>query len=57
MTVEFKFESGQKVKSIIGDIGIITTASTDKNKRIFYHVLMNGGSGAWFDEDQIEAFE
>jgi hypothetical protein len=53
-TVEFKFSEKQKVKTVLGDDGVIDMAAL-QNGAVQYYVLMKEGNGAWFDEDQLEA--
>lgn len=55
MTVDFKFDIDQKVKTVLGQNGIITNASLDNTKCIQYYVLLENGNGTWLKEDQIEA--
>jgi hypothetical protein len=57
MEVKFKFFCGQKVKSGLGDIGYITTASVDRSGIKAYYIKIVNGVGQWFDEDQLEAHE
>ena len=52
-TIDFKFSPNDKVKTAIGDIGMVTSCSITSGAVKQYWVLMNNGRGAWFDEDQL----
>ncbi len=56
MEVTFKFELNQKVKTIFGDIGIITTLVFDEGEIIKYWVQRSSDS-QWMKEDQLEVSE
>ena len=56
-TVDFKFTPKDKVQTPLGETGVIDTCSIGTGggeKR--YYVLLAGGKGAWFDEDQLTLF-
>jgi hypothetical protein len=54
--VNFKFDQNQKVKTVLGDEGIIDMLGY-ANGNVRYYVLMKEGRGAWIDENQLEARE
>jgi hypothetical protein len=56
MTVEFAFEIDQKVKTPIGDLGIVTNLciNNTKQKQVF---IQTSNGGDWWREDQIKAAE
>jgi hypothetical protein len=54
-TIDFKFSPNDKVITVIGDIGVITSCSISSGQVKQYWVLMNNGRGAWFDENQLKA--
>lgn len=56
-TIDFKFSPNDKVKTAIGDIGLVTSCSISSGAVKQYWVLMNNGRGAWFDENQLTAAE
>ena len=56
INVSFKFNSGDKVTTIFGDEGVIDSCSySGPNYPFRYYVLLKGGQGSWFDENQITA--
>jgi hypothetical protein len=55
-TVEFKFAVQQKVKTVLGDEGIIDMQGFGGGN-IRYYVLFKEGKGSWFDEEQLTAVE
>ena len=54
MTVDFKFSIDDKVKTPIGDHGIVTNLMLDNTneKEVF---IQTSNSGNWWREDQVEA--
>lgn len=52
VVIEFKFGCGQKVKTVLGDVGIIQTIAKNASD-IQYFVSMKEGRGSWYLEDQI----
>lgn len=54
MKADFKFEIDQKVKTVLGDSGLIDMCAIDNTKCICYYVKMKGGQGQWLKEDQIK---
>ena len=56
MEVTFKFELNQKVKTIFGDVGIVTTAVFDEGE-IKKYWIQRSAESQWMKEDQLEATE
>jgi hypothetical protein len=55
-TVEFKYDLGTRVKTVVDDEGVIDDLSYGVCGNRYY-VLMKGGKGRWFDEDQLTPLE
>jgi|WetSurMetagenome_2_1015567.scaffolds.fasta_scaffold32993_6 hypothetical protein len=53
MQVNFKFDMDDSVITPLGDKGIIFSCLLDNSLFIQYYVLMKGGQGSYFREDQI----
>ena len=56
-TVLFKFEPGQKVKNALDEDGRIDSAALDTGGKNKYYVLVPGGQGAWWYEEELTALE
>lgn len=56
-TIEFKFPPKQRVRTVLGDEGVIDSCAFTGKMIPSYYVLVKGGNGSWFDEDQLEAVE
>ena len=55
MQVDFKFEIDQRVKTILGDEGIVSNLMIDDSGQKNAYVKLQGGKGDWFKENQIES--
>ncbi len=55
-TVDFKFANKMRVRTVVGDEGIISMMGFDNGTKRYY-VQLKGGAGQWFDEDQLEALD
>lgn len=55
--VNFKFDIGDKVKSHLGDEGVVDTVSYIKTGPNRYWVKFSGRSGDYFDEGQLTLVE
>ena len=53
--VKFEFDIDQRVRTPLGEVGIVEMLALcdTKVKKIF--VNLRGGDGSWYREDQIEA--
>lgn len=54
MNVEFKFEVGQKVKTIFEDCGVVEMAAIDDSEQKKYYIQRSRGS-QWMKESQLTA--
>ena len=52
-TIEFKFSPNQRVRTSLGDEGLIDTCAIMSGPQHRYYVILKGGTGAWLDEDQL----
>ena len=58
MNTEFKFAPNQKVITILGDKGFVSTCACDGlGKENKYWVTLQGGKGDWFYESQLTAVD
>lgn len=55
MTVTFKFEIDQKVKTVLGNTGMIFSAILDNTSQIQYYVVFKDGNSQYFKEDHLKA--
>ena len=51
-TIEYKFNLDQRVSTVLGDQGVITTLGFQGHKNQYW-IQMKDGRGAWFNEDQL----
>ncbi|MEW6115642.1 MAG: hypothetical protein AB1553_01920 [Nitrospirota bacterium] len=51
----FKFLPGDKVETIVGDLGFVETCAIEAEGRVKYYVVWKGGNGRWFYEDTLTA--
>lgn len=56
-SVEFKFEPKDRVQTSLGDEGIVDSCAFDSSPDCRYYVILKGGAGAWYDEDQLSAVD
>jgi hypothetical protein len=56
--VMFEFVPNQKVKTVLGDEGVVETCIyVGKGGPNRYNVMFKGGRSGYFDEDLLEAVE
>lgn len=56
MNIDFKFEIGQRVVTVLGDQGIVDYCCVTKCADAPYNsyfVKVKGGASDWYDEDQL----
>jgi len=54
--VEFKFDDNQRVKTALGDEGIISMLGIQNGIKKYF-VDLKGGTSNWYNEDQLTAVE
>lgn len=55
--VDFKFDIDDRVVTMLGDIGVVSSLCLDHHEELMYFVELPGGRGSWFREDQIKKEE
>ncbi len=55
MTVDFKFEPGQRVVTPFGEEGFVDSCNVGLNGNKRYYVDLKEGRGAWYAEGQLTA--
>ena len=53
--VSFKFEPKARVRTSLGDDGIVDSCSIDVGPDHRYYIIHKGGVGAWYSEEQLSS--
>ena len=51
--VSFTFEPKDRVRTALGDDGIVSLCAIDSSPDRQYYVIHKGGAGAWYPEEQL----
>jgi cell envelope opacity-associated protein A len=52
--MEFKFKIGDKVKTILDEIGIVDMCAIDNGNLECYYLKIKNGGDKWYKVDQLE---
>lgn len=57
MQVNFEFHPGQKVVNSLGEEGVVDTAAIEQGGTKKYYLLVKGGRGSWWPEQNLKNAE